>query len=177
MSGKKGSKHVNSTSEFMKIIFNLAYEQNGCRIWPFGKDKDGYGYYTIKGKMFRSHRLLYLLSFPGHITDEVILHICDVRACCNLHHLRSGTISENTKDMVRKDRHVKGSAVGTSKLTVEQVLKIRESYPIKSSLELAKEYSVCRQTICNVINRMTYANASHVNERYEPVNKPIRIKL
>ena len=29
----------------------------------------------------------------------------------------------------------------------------------------------------NNINGITYVNASHVNERYEPVNKPIRIEL
>ncbi len=29
----------------------------------------------------------------------------------------------------------------------------------------------------NDINHTTFVNASHVNERYEPVNKPVRIIL
>jgi hypothetical protein len=47
----------------------------------------------------------------------------------------------------------------------------------KSIPELAKEYAVCKQTICNIINGITYLNHSIMNEKYEPVNKPVRIIL
>lgn len=46
-----------------------------------------------------------------------------------------------------------------------------------SAIELAKEYGVCKSTIHYILNGTTYVNASHVNEKYHPVNKPIRIIL
>lgn len=177
MSGKKGSKWGNSEAAFLDIIYSIESSDTGCKPWPLGKDKDGYGYYAINGKTYIAHRLLYGLVNPGDFQGLVVMHSCDNRACCNIHHLSIGTISENTLDMVRKRRNVKGSSVGTAKLTEEQATEIRSKYPSKSSLELASEYGVCKQTICNVINETTFVNCSHMNEDYEPVNKPIRIVL
>lgn len=66
----------------------------------------------------------------------------------------------------------KGSKHGNC---IEHFLK--NKYPEKSTPELAQEYGVCKQTICNALNGTTFVNASHVNEYYEPVNKPIRVIL
>ncbi len=74
--------------------------------------------------------------------------------------------------------HEQGSKIiGTSVLTEKQVLEIRRKYPEKSGIELAEEYGVCKQTIYNAINEITFVNASHVNEYYQPVNEPIRVEL
>jgi len=177
MSGKKGSKHINCEKHFMEIISSILINENGCKIWPLGIDKDGYGYYTIKGKMYISHRFLYGILNPGDYQGLVVMHSCDNRACCNIDHLSIGTPSQNTLDMVQKKRHVKGSLVGTSKLTEVQAQEIRSKYPEKSTPQLAKQYGVCKQTICNIINGVTFINCSHVNERYQPVNKPVRVIL
>lgn len=177
MSGKKGSKWGNSEEKFLDIISFLIKDSNGCKIWPLGKNKDGYGYYAIKGKVYVAHRLIYSLLKPRDYQGLVIMHSCDNRSCCNIDHLSHGTPSDNTIDMVKKQRNVKGSLVGTSKLTEDQVIKIRKIYPEKNTIELAKEYGVCKQTICNALNQTTFTNCNHVNERYHPVNKPVRIVL
>jgi hypothetical protein len=177
MSGKKGRKHTNSVGDFLSKVDNIPFNQNDCRIWPYGKDKDGYGYYSINKKMYRTHRFLYHLIHGKFNPKLVVMHFCDNRACCNIKHLTLGTISENTMDMVKKTRNVQGSSVGTSVLNEKQVLEIRSKYPEKSGIELANEYGVCKQTIYNAINEITFVNASHVNERYQPVNKPIRVVL
>lgn len=167
----------NSIEDFLIKIDQIPLNDNGCKIWNRGKDKDGYGYYSIKGKIYIAHRLLYITLFPGKYDGLVIMHKCDNRLCCNISHLQVGSFSENTKDMVKKGRNVKGSLVGTSRLTEDQAVEIRLKYPEKSMVQLAKEYNVCIQTISNVINRVTYLNCSIMNERYQPVNKPIKIKL
>lgn len=177
MSGKKGSKWGNSQDKFLEIISSISENENGCKLWPLGIDKDGYGYYTIKGKMYISHRLLYSIFNPGDYHGLVVMHSCDVRSCCNINHLSIGTSKENNLDMVNKCRNAKGSLVGTSKLTEDQAKEIRKKYPDKNTIELAQEYGVCKQTICNVLNGITFINASLVNEHYEPVNKPLRVIL
>lgn len=176
MSGKKGSKWGNSAENFLDIISSIPINENGCKLWPLGKDKDGYGYYTIKGKMYRSHRYLYQLYNQSDFKDHVIMHSCDIPLCCNIDHLSHGTASENTLDMVEKKRNVKGPYVGTAMLNENQVKEIRSKYPKQSTIELAKEYGVCKQTICNIINGITYINASIMNENYKPVNKPVHVK-
>ncbi len=177
MSGKKGSKWGNNQEKFLKIIDSIPVDKNGCKLWIQGIDKDGYGYYTIKGKMYIAHRFLYGILNPGDYQGLVVMHSCDNRACCNIDHLSIGTQSENTLDMVKKFRNVKGSGVGTSKLTEKQVEEIRSKYPEKSTPKLAKEYGVCKQTICNALNEITFINCSHVDENYRPVNHPISFEL
>lgn len=167
----------NTIEDFLVKISELSFDEKGCKNWNRGKDKDGYGYYAIKGITYRSHRLLYITIFPGSYENKVVMHKCDNRLCCNISHLEVGSPSENTLDMVKKHRNVKGSLVGTSKFTEIQVNEIRSKYPEKSTIKLAKEYGVCKQTICNIINGTTYINCSHVNEHYQPVNKPVRVIL
>lgn len=167
----------NSIEDFLNKIDNIPLNQDGCKIWNRGKDKEGYGYYAIKGITYRSHRLLYVTLYPGDYEGLVIRHSCDTPACCNINHLLVGTPRDNTNDMISRGRHLSGSKIGTSKLSESQANEIREKYPDKTTIQLAEEYGVCKQTICNVINGITFINASHVNERYQPVNNPIRIEL
>lgn len=147
---------VNSVEDFMNKISELPFDDNKCKNWIKGKDKDGYGYYAIQGITYRCHRLLYMTIFPGNYENLVIMHICDNRKCCNIDHLQVGTASENTLDMINKNRHVKGSLVGTSKINEGQAREIRSKYPQKSMPQLAKEYNVCKQTISNIINNKTF---------------------
>ena len=51
-----------------------------CWLWTASISKNGYGSFGLNGKM--------------------ILHTCDVRACCNPRHLYLGDVKQNTKDMM-----------------------------------------------------------------------------
>jgi len=169
---KANQNKCNSVDDFLREIHTLESGESGCKLWKRGTDKDGYGYYAIDGITYGAHRLLYKLSFPGEYSGMVVMHICDNPKCCNIEHLRIGTPSQNTYDMIKKSRNVRGERVGTSRLSEAQVLDIRSTYHFKSATELAQEYGVCKQTICNVLNGATY-----VNEDYKPVNRHVRIEI
>ena len=76
-----------------------------CWLWTASKNSLGYGRFKFQGKTGGAHRYSYLLV-NGPIPDGLcVCHKCDVRACVNPKHLWLGTISDNAKDMVSKNRH------------------------------------------------------------------------
>ncbi|WP_413252757.1 HNH endonuclease [Streptomyces griseoaurantiacus] len=83
---------------------------DACWPWVGFIPPQGYGQFTAddpvgKRRNYKSHRWL-----MGHLRgkelepDEVVLHSCDVRKCCNPRHLRIATHAENMADMVAKGR-------------------------------------------------------------------------
>ena len=60
---------------------------NECWEWMRGKDKDGYGAFSVGFCSQRSHRISFLI-FNGTISPELeVCHHCDNPGCCNPVHL------------------------------------------------------------------------------------------
>lgn len=101
-----------------------------CLEWTGSKAGAGYGYISIrhdKGRTnFYVHRLV-CEAITGRI-GKIAMHSCDNPACCNPDHLSWGTRSDNTQDMVRKNRHgIQMRAGVRHSLTWQQAQAIREA--------------------------------------------------
>ncbi len=79
--------------------------------WLYGKTNNaGYGQVKWRNKVWNTHRLVWHLLVspldqPGKsraLDGRVLDHLCEVRACCNPHHLELISQSDNTK---RGGRH------------------------------------------------------------------------
>lgn len=116
--------------------------------WPFKGAKTARGYGKIgsgghKGKTLLAHRVMFAWCHGPITSDDVILHRCDNPTCCNPDHLRRGTLSDNTQDMLAKGRHFtpwRGEQAAHSKLAETDVREIRAS-PL-GYRRLAKQYGV-----------------------------------
>lgn len=118
-----------------------------CWEWKASLANHGYGNWCYNKKIGTAHRATYKLFYgdPGKLQ---INHKCGNKKCCNPDHLYAGTPLENFCDMVNHGTHrpppyKKGSEVGTSKLTYEQVKSIKEE--LKNGArqsDLGKKYGV-----------------------------------
>lgn len=87
---------------------------DGCWPWKSTIDRDGYGQQGFKKKNLRAHRLAWELTHGPIPEGMQVLHVCDVRNCCNVKdHLFLGTDKDNIADMVRKGRQSKGETHGS----------------------------------------------------------------
>lgn len=129
---------------------------SGCWGWQASKDKDGYGRYVSRGHEIKAHRYMYLIQNGEFDRNLLVCHRCDNPGCVNPKHLFLGTQQANMRDKVSKGRQLSGSANGASKLTEEQVVRIREEYPRKSQYVLAKRFNVSRSLIGQIVTNKVW---------------------
>jgi len=125
--------------------------ENGCWEWIGTKSQCGYGVISVGGIKVFAHRLMYTL-FNGIIPDGIfVCHKCDNPSCCRWDHLFLGTVQENSRDMVNKNRQAKGENIGSAKLTEHDVLNIRQD--TRPTKEIAAEYNIDSAYVCRLKKR------------------------
>ncbi len=91
-------------ARFMSKVYVDYGMPDGCWIWTASKNEFGYGYFGVKNKMHKSHRVAYQI-FIGPITDNLLVcHTCDNTACVNPAHMFLGSPKDNMVDMRVKGR-------------------------------------------------------------------------
>lgn len=127
-------------------------KKTGCWVWTKSKTSKGYGRMNVDGKTVRAHRLAWKL-YNGRIgKGKCVLHKCDNPSCVNPDHLFLGTNSDNTRDMMEKQRYF-------GKLKVKEVSEIKKLLKTHTQVELADKYNVSQSAISSI---KTGRNWSHV---------------
>jgi hypothetical protein len=145
--------------------------ETGCLLWQ-GRLTKGYG--RVQG--VAAHRAAYMAANGPIPAGMFVCHRCDVRNCVNPDHLFLGTAADNNADMIAKGRNVvsRGERVGTSKLTPEAVLAIRESRV--GTMKLATQYGVDPGTISNIRNHKQWKHVPG-GPPPPPIVKRVRVRL
>lgn len=138
--------------ESEKLIRDLAASEDvveGCILWNYTKDNNGYGKIRLNGSIHYAHRLVMELKYgPSNLH---VLHspvICRNPSCINPAHMRYGTHQENMRDRGLDGVSYKGEDNPNSKLTIEQVREIRSS-PL-NTVQLGKIYGVGKSQISKI---------------------------
>ena len=143
----------------LEFIYNaINTNTENCIVMPFRATETGYIQVRYKGKIIGAHRLS-LALFLGNFELNEVLHNCDIRACVNPTHLRNGSHSDNMKDMVARNRQNLpfGSNHPNSKLTEEDIPKIRELLKTTTMVNIAKQFNVDRKTITKIRDNKTWS--------------------
>lgn len=93
-----------------KIVIN---QNTDCWEWQGGTNNIGYGMIRDENKMRTTHRVSYEEHNQTKIPSNlVVMHGCDNPLCANPNHLRLGTRSDNTQDMLAKGRGKPWGGIG-----------------------------------------------------------------
>lgn len=84
-----------------------AYDTDECLLWPFGRDKDGYGTTTRLGYTRATHVVLHMAG-QTRPKDAQTIHSCDNPPCVNVRHLSWGSVQTNALDREIKGRRPNG---------------------------------------------------------------------
>lgn len=119
-----------------------------CIIWSGAKNKAGYPITWFNNKWAYAHRVV-----AGAKKGEIVRHTCDNPSCVNPNHLIIGTHSENSRDMVNRNRQAKGESAGASRFTKEVVLQIRALQGSFSSHKLSKMFGMSKTNVLDIWKR------------------------
>lgn len=154
----------------IEFLQRVTPQNNECWNWDgCTRGKTGYGCLKYNGKLVDAHRVSYLL-FIGEIPRGLLVcHTCDNRLCVNPSHLFIGTYLDNYRDAVAKGRidftrrknggFKKGHRPANSKLSMEQVIEIRELIQQGVKMKaIAPIFNISYQTIRKINCKSTYIN-------------------
>jgi hypothetical protein len=78
--------------------------EDGCIEWQGTRNGNGYGYFSLNGKVQAVHRLAWEFANGAVPAGLVVRHECDNPPCVNLEHLSVGTQTDNMGDWKLRGR-------------------------------------------------------------------------
>lgn len=130
-----------------------------CMLWPRAKSAAGYGQLRRSNKLHYTHRIV-AAAYLGMVDGAVVMHICDVPACCNPDHLMIGTQAQNMADKCAKGRQPSTSneRSGKVKLSNSDVAEIRARHAAGDT--------------CRSIAAMFHVHEAHVSRIIRHLRRP-----
>lgn len=147
-----------------KHLNNYVETAAGCWEFQGYRNRRGYGvmgfargHGSNSSHSYRPHRVSYCYHKHTDPASLVVRHTCDNPCCINPAHLRLGTYADNSRDAMERGRNARGETHGRSKLTDEDVLKIKKRLLGKKEtyVEIAKDFNVSPRAI-SYINTGSY---------------------
>ena len=148
---------------------------SGCWLWDAGVTHCGYGQFSVRGVVYRSHRVAYR-HWRECPQDNFVCHRCDTPACVNPDHLFLGSNSDNMADMAKKGR---GRATSLDRgLAPETVRMMRREVRAGSKVaDVARRHGITYVHAWQVVHGFAYTRAEYGLPVPKPSHAPNRPSL
>lgn len=93
------------TAKFPERFWEKVEKTDKCWIWIGRVNKDGYGEVSYNNRVWKAHRLSYLIEHKDFNRSLYVCHNCDNPSCVNPRHLFLASQKVNMQDMSNKNRH------------------------------------------------------------------------
>ena len=138
------SLHTKFLEKFVPVT------ESGCWLWT---DCLSHGYAAMSHMNMPVNVIRHSYShYNGEIPEgHVIRHKCNVTSCVNPEHLETGTVQDNSNDMIKAGTSTYGEKNPQAKLNETEVLSIKRL--IAKGLkykDIAERFGVTVGTICNI---------------------------
>lgn len=138
-----------------------------CWEWAAGRNKDGYGYFDLKGSPLRAHRVSWEINFGAVPPGMIVCHRCDNPPCVNPKHLFLGTQLDNMRDRANKKRtNTAGERNGAAKLTrqlIDEILSLKGSGV--NQQYVANKYTLSQSAVSRIWSGKRWPNHTNLVEK------------
>lgn len=131
----------------------FVYTGDDCLIWPYNRDRGGYGLIRRDGRTHLVSRLVCEHRHgPPPTPEHQAAHSCGrgKDGCVNPRHLTWKTPVENAADKLLHGTLCRGESNSSVKLTEDDVREIRFSLGTVTQRELAERFGVSKNAISNI---------------------------
>lgn len=129
------------------------YNGNDCIVWPFARNKRGYGNIYFKGVYTVASRVM-CIKAHGEPESKLMeaAHSCGngVEGCMNPKHLSWKTHTENENDKNKHKTRYRGSDCSFSKYDWPLIRSIRADSKEMRNKDIAEKYNITRQMVSNI---------------------------
>lgn len=141
--------------DYDRFIAKVLVQPTGCWEW-IGFSYRGYGIFWDGKKRSSAHRWSYQYH-KGLLHPKLnVCHSCDNSICVNPDHLWQGTHQDNMIDRDIKGRQPRGESQGSSKLTEQDILEIRDLYGHMKTKDIADKYKIGPQHVRRIGNKQAW---------------------
>lgn len=142
-------------------FWSFVLRGSGCWVWTGARHslRTPYGQFWWKGRIWRAHRIAWMLAHGPIPPELLVCHHCDNHPCVNPDHLFLGTVRDNTVDSFRKKRSrgKTGTTNGRAKLSENDVRQIRNlSGSGIGRVELAKRFGISKFHVSKIVRRESW---------------------
>lgn len=143
---------------FVARFWSRVDKSGECWEWTALRNTGGYGRIfvgrcrvTHKNHVTIAPRVSWTMAH-GRIPEGLcVCHKCDNPPCVNPAHLFLGTQGENARDCASKRRHHHGERHRFSKLTDEDVRRIRELSAVRPQTKIARDYGISQGHVSEIV--------------------------
>lgn len=130
-----------------------------CIIWPFCRNRHGYGEVRIDGRRMLAHRAVCIAAYGEPPTPyHQAAHLCGNghEGCVNWRHLAWKTASENCADKLMHGTDHRGEKHGMAKLTEADVMEIRRLRGEMTQADIGTRFGIANTTVCNIQSKRSW---------------------